>query len=147
MSADSDAQSFASHAKMVPGFHYVTGLFTLVYAAWSMWHAASTKSLDAHFQMLGAFALVGVYWYTRAFPLKAQDRIIRLEERLRLTRLLPDDLKPRVDDLSARQLIALRFASDGEVTELVRWVLAEQITDAKQIKQRIKSWRADHHRL
>lgn len=140
-------QDFANHARMVPGFHYVTGLVTLVYVVWSAWHAMSTRSLDAHFQMLGAFALLGVFWYARSFPLKAQDRVIRLEEQLRLTRLLPDDLRPRVDELSARQLIALRFASDGEVADLVRWVLAENISSSKQIKQRIRSWRADYHRV
>lgn len=147
MSADTETQSFANHARMVPGFHYVTGLCTITYVGWSIWHAVTTRSVDAHFQMLGAFALAGVYWYARAFPLRAQDRIIRLEERLRLTRLLPDDLRARVDDLRPGQLIALRFASDGEVADLVRWVLAENISDGKQIKQRIKSWRADTFRV
>lgn len=147
MSADSETQSFANHAKMVPGFHYATGLCTLVYVGWSIWHAVSTRSLDAHFQMLGAFALLGVYWYTRAFPLRAQDRIIRLEERLRLARVLPDDLRPRIDELRPGQLIALRFAGDGEVAELVRWVLTDTVTDGKQIKQRIRSWRPDTFRL
>jgi Family of unknown function (DUF6526) len=140
-------QSFANHARMVPGFHYVTGGFTIVFVVWSMWHAASTRSLDAHFQMLGAFGLLGTYWYTRAFPLKAQDRVIRLEEQLRLTRLLPDDLRNRVDELSAKQLIALRFASDAEIPELVRWVLTERVTETKAIKQRITQWRPDFHRV
>ncbi len=140
-------QSFANHARMVPGFHYVTGLSTIVFVVWSAWHAMSTRTADAHFQMLGAFGLLGTFWYARSFPLKAQDRVIRLEEQLRLTRLLPEDLRHRVDELSARQLIALRFASDAEAPELVRWVLADKITDTKQIKQRIKVWRADHHRV
>ncbi|MCC7051965.1 MAG: hypothetical protein IT355_01780 [Gemmatimonadaceae bacterium] len=147
MSSESSMQSFTNHARVVPGYHYVTGLLTLTYLLWSVWHAVSTRSLDAHFQMLGGMALLGNFWYTRAFPLKAQDRVIRLEERLRLTRLVPDDLRPRIDELSARQLIALRFASDAEAPELVRWVLTDGITDTKQIKQRIRSWRADTHRL
>ena len=141
------AQSYANHARMVPGFHYVTGLCTLVFVGWSVWHAMSTRSADAHFQMLGAFGLLGTFWYARVFPLKAQDRVIRLEEQLRLTQLLPDDLRGRVGELTARQLVALRFASDAEVPELVRWVLGDKVTDIKQIKQRIKSWRADHHRV
>jgi len=140
-------QSFSNHARMVPGFHYVTGLMVLVFVVWSMWHAATSRTLDALFQMLGAFGLLGTYWYTRAFPLKAQDRVIRLEEQLRLTRLLPDDLRPRIAELSARQLIALRFVSDAEAAELVRWVLDGTVTDTKAIKQRIKTWRADHHRV
>jgi hypothetical protein len=140
-------QSYANHARMVPGFHYVTGFCTVVFVVWSMWHAASTKSLDAHFQMLGAFGLLGTYWYARVFPLKAQDRVIRLEEQLRLTTLLPEDLRARVPELSARQLIAMRFASDAEVPELVRWVLSDTVTDPKLIKQRIRSWRPDFHRV
>lgn len=140
-------QSFANHSRMVTGFHFVTGPLTLIYVVWSMWHAMSTRSLDAHFQMLGAFALLGIFWYTRSFPIKAQDRIIRLEEHLRLARILPDDLRGRIDELSARQLIAIRFASDADVSELVRWVLTEKITDIKLIKQRIKNWRPDHFRV
>lgn len=140
-------QSFANHARMVPGFHYVTGLMTMVFLVWSIRHAMTVRTLDAQVQMIGAFALLGNFWYTRSFPLKAQDRVIRLEEQLRLTRLLPDGLRSRVDELSARQLIALRFASDGEVPEIVNWVLTERVTDPKLIKARIKSWRPDFHRV
>ncbi len=141
------SQSFANHARMVPGFHYVTGPLTMAFLVWSIRHAMTAQTLDASAQMIGAFALLGNFWYTRSFPLKAQDRVIRLEEQLRLTRLLPEGLRSRVDELSARQLIALRFASDGEVPELVNWVLAEKVTDAKLIKARIKSWRPDFHRV
>jgi hypothetical protein len=145
--SDKPTQTLANHARVVPGFHYVTGGMLLVYVVWSAWHAMRTRGATEHFQMLGAFALAGVFWYARSFPLKAQDRVIRLEEQLRLIRLLPDDLRPRVDELSAKQLIALRFASDAEVPELVRWVLSEQVTDSKLIKQRITHWRADFHRV
>jgi hypothetical protein len=140
-------QSFANHARMVPGFHYVTGACTIIFVLWSVWHAVVTRSVDAHFQMLGAFGLLGTYWYTRVFPLKAQDRVIRLEEQLRLARLLPDDLRARSEQLTARQLIALRFASDAELPELVRWVLTENVADPKAIKQRITTWRPDFHRV
>lgn len=140
-------QSFANHSRMVTGFHFVTGPLTIIYVVWSIWHAMSTRSADAHFQMLGAFALLGSFWYTRTFPLKVQDRIIRLEEQLRLLRVLPDDLRGRIDELSPRQLVAIRFASDTDVPELVRWVLTEKVTDSKLIKQRIKNWRPDHLRV
>ena len=140
-------QSIANHARMVPGFHYVTGLLTMFFLGWSIWHAMTARTFDAHAEMIGAFALLGNFWYTRSFPLKAQDRVIRLEEQLRLTRLLPETLRARVDELSARQLIALRFASDAELPELVQWVLSENVTDAKLIKQRIRTWRPDFHRV
>ena len=73
--------------------------------------------------------------------------MIRLEEQLRLARVLPADLRDRIGELAPRQLIALRFAADDEVGELVRWVLTDRVTDSKQIKQRIQRWRADHFRV
>ena len=132
---------------MVPGYHYATGLFVLVYLIWSIWRAMTLRDIESHYDLVGAFALFGVYAYTRLFPLKAQDRVIRLEERLRLARLLPADLAPRIEEIAPRQLIALRFASDAEVPALVREVLAGTLTEPKAIKQRIAHWRADHFRV
>lgn len=140
-------QTYSNHPRFVPGFHYVTGGLVIVYLLYTIWRAMTSRTLDAHFQILGALGLVGTFWYARTFPLKAQDRVIRLEEQLRMARLLPDDLRVRAGDLSARQLIALRFASDAELPELVRWVLSDNVTDAKVIKQRIKTWRPDTHRV
>ncbi len=140
-------QSFANHARMVPGFHYVTFGLAFVYLLASIWGAVSARTAGAVVQLAGAVALMGVAWYARAFPLKAQDRVIRLEEQLRLTRLLPDDLRARTEELSPKQLIAMRFASDAELPELARWVITERITDSKAIKARIRDWRPDYHRV
>ncbi len=140
-------QSYANHSRFVPGFHYVTGGLVIVYLLWAIWHAATARTLDAVFQMLGAMGLLGTFWYARAFPLKAQDRVIRLEEQLRMSRVLPDDLRARAEGLTARQLIALRFATDAELPELVRWVLTDNVMDEKVIKQRIRNWRPDTHRV
>jgi hypothetical protein len=87
-----------------------------------------------------------LYWYARAFPITVQDRVIRLEETLRMERLLPADLKPRIGELAVGQFIALRFASDAELADLVRKVLDERIADTKAIKQLVKHWRPDHLR-
>jgi hypothetical protein len=146
MSAEPE-QNFSNHARLVPGFHYVTTPLVLIFTLWGIYHAMTARTWVAHFQMLGGFGLLGTTWYARAFALKAQDRVIRLEEQLRLARLLPDDLRSRIGELRARQLIALRFASDAEVPELVRWVLTEQVTDVKAIKQKIRVWKPDHHRV
>jgi hypothetical protein len=81
------------------------------------------------------------------FPLGVQDRVIRLEERMRMELLLPDDLKGRIEEISTAQLIGLRFASDEELADLVRRVLDEGITDRQVIKKSIGSWRADHQRI
>ena len=91
-------------------------------------------------------ASVGIF-LARRFALGVQDRVIRLEERLRMERLLPADLKGRIEELTTDQLIGLRFASDGELPGLVRRVLDGEFEDRKAIKQAVESWRADHQRI
>ena len=83
----------------------------------------------------------------RTNALVVQDRVIRLEERLRMARLLPDDLRPRIDEFTVSQLAALRFASDAELHDLARRVLVEKIERRDEIKRAIKNWRADWHRV
>jgi hypothetical protein len=140
-------QNFANHVQMVPGYHYVTGAFVLAYLVWSIARLVTAFSADTAYALVGALALFGVYAYTRLFPLKAQDRVIRLEERLRLARLLPADLQPRIEQIAPRHLIALRFASDAELPELARAVLDDPSITPKQVKAKIRSWRADHFRV
>jgi hypothetical protein len=94
-----------------------------------------------------ALALGGLAWYARINALVVQDRVIRLEERLRLERLLPDDLKPRIGELSVAQLAALRFAGDSELAGLVRQIVDENLSDRDTIKRRIRDWRPDHLRV
>lgn len=140
-------QSFANHAQMVPGYHYVTGPLTLIYLVWSITRAFTARDADSLYALVGAGALFGVYAFTRLFPLRAQDRIIRLEERLRLEKRLSPELAARVPELTERQLIALRFASDAELEPLVRDVLAGKFESGKAIKQSIRNWRPDHFRV
>jgi hypothetical protein len=117
------------------------------YLIWSIYRALTLRDVESHFDLVGAFALFGVYAFARLFPLKAQDRVIRLEERLRLTRVLPADLVARLEEITPRQLVALRFAPDAELEELVREILAGRLTGHKEIKQRITQWRPDHFRV
>jgi hypothetical protein len=84
---------------------------------------------------------------SRNMPLRAQDRVIRLEERIRLERLLPADLRGRLGDLTTGQLIELRFAPDDEVPELTRRVLGGELTTRGDIKKAIRNWRGDHLRV
>jgi hypothetical protein len=93
-----------------------------------------------------ATAAVVVVVKSRTCALKVQDRIIRLEEQLRLAKLLPDGLRPQIDKLSEVQLIGLRFASDGEIPGLVQRVLTENLSRA-DIKKNIKTWRPDYWRV
>ena len=82
----------------------------------------------------------------RHFALRVQDRVIRLEMRLRLAQLLPADLRPRINELTPKQLVALRFASDEELPDLVRTVLVDRITDGRAIKKMIRNWQGDYLR-
>jgi len=93
-----------------------------------------------------ALALILGFLYARMFALRVQDRVIRLEERLRYERVLPADLLARAGELSVRQIIALRFASDAELPGLARKVLDQKVADGKAIKMLITDWRADHLR-
>jgi len=92
-------------------------------------------------------ALVVIALLTRYYGLRNQDRIIRLEERVRLQSLLPDDLRARIPELHMGDLIALRFYSDDEVANAVRAVLAGEVKGKRAIKANVKKWRPDYHRL
>jgi len=85
--------------------------------------------------------------FARRFATGVQDRVIRLEERLRLERMLPDELKREIGQLTTDQLIALRFASDAELPGLVRRILAGELADQRSIKQAVEDWRPDHQRV
>jgi hypothetical protein len=137
-------QNFANHTKFVPAFHFfVVPILSLNVgcAVYRLFRAGF--NWDNLLHLLVALALWVLMFLARIFALKVQDRVIRLEERLRLNQLLPDDLKPRIGDLSIGQLVALRFASDAELPALTRKVLVDKITDRKAIKQMVKGWRAD----
>jgi len=139
-------QSFENHARIVPGYHYVTFGILAINLIWSVWRAIRGFSFDALLSAAMAVALVLLFFYARLFALSVQDRVIRLEERMRMERLLPADLKPRIVEFTVPQLVSLRFASDTELPELARKVLDERIEDRKAIKRLVKNWRPDFQR-
>ncbi len=140
-------QNFANHVKWVPPFHFFVMPVLLLNFGWSIYRLVHLWfSWDALIQVLTAAALVVLMFGTRLFALCVQDRVIRMEERQRMGKLLPDDLKPRIEEFTPAQLVALRFASDGELPALARKVLSEKLTDRTAIKKLVQHWRADHLR-
>lgn len=140
-------QNFANHVRWVPGFHYfVMPVMTLNFG-WSIYRwKVGGFSLDGFVGVLTAAALFMLMFYARTFALKVQDRVIRLEERMRLEKLLPADLKPRIEEFTSGQLVAMRFACDAELPAIARKVLTDNIRTGKTIKQMVQNWRSDYLR-
>jgi hypothetical protein len=138
-------QTYATHRRFFPLFHFtaipllVINLIVRIIYAYRHW--GSRLPL---WEIVLAFALICLALAARRMVLMVQDRLIRLEETLRLQRCLPDDLRGRVGELSSGQLIALRFCGDEpELAGLARSVLSGQLTDRNEIKKSIKTWRPD----
>ena len=140
-------QTYANHARFVPLFHFVTFGLLVVNALYRLYLVVRYFSGGALIDALLGIALVLLAWSVRTFDTRLQDRIIRSEMRLRLARLLPPDLQPRIAELRPGQLIALRFAPDAEVPGLVDEILAGRLSKGSEIKQRIKTWEPDYLRV
>lgn len=145
--SDKTTQSFENHTKNVPLFHFVVAPILLVNLLWAFYRLVTQSSVSNLMSALLAVGLMLLFFFARTFALGVQDRVIRLEERLRLDRILPDDLSPSINDYTTNQLVALRFASDDELPDLSRKILDEGISDRKTIKKMIINWRADHQRI
>ncbi len=152
--AEPAPQTVENHARYVPLHHFVASTLLVLNLLWScyrIYHVLRDSGgrfalVDSVIGLLVALALILMWVYLRVFPLAVQDRVIRLEMRLRLAELLPQDLRPRIAELRPRQLVALRFASDQELAELTRKVLDEKIADSGAIKRMIKNWQPDYLR-
>lgn len=146
MARNTVPQTYANHRRVVVGYHVVTSFILLINLIWSVVQAIRHVSVGAVVTVLLAVALILLFAYARVFALAVQDRVIRLEMRLRLQQLLPADLQARFGEITRGQFVALRFASDAELPALVRKVLDERITDKTQIKLMIKEWVPDYLR-
>lgn len=137
------AQSFKSHTQWDPWFHFLLSPILLINVALAVKHAWAYPAYTTVVAVVMAIALFLLAFKMRLYSLKVQDRVIRLEERLRLQGQLP---AAEIAKLTESQFIALRFAADDEVAALAQKAIAGN-WNQKQIKAAIKTWRPDHFRV
>ena len=147
MAKDVVPQTYANHARYVVGYHAVALFLLFVNLCWSVLQVFRYFSMSTVVAALLAVALVLLFLYARTFPMTVQDRVIRLEMRLRMEKLLPADVFTRFGEFTVGQLVALRFASDAELPALARKVVDEKIASRAEIKKLIKDWQPDYLRV
>jgi len=139
-------QTYKNHARFVPAFHFFVVPVLLLNAVNGIRHVVLFPGRSTVWSLIVAVALLLFALLARRMALSVQDRVIRLEMRLRLQQCLPVDLRNTIANLTPGQLVALRFASDAELPDLVREVLAGRLQSQKDIKMRVKDWQGDHLR-
>lgn len=136
-------QSFSSHARWLPIYHFVASPLTAIYAVRATLQAIQTPSADALWHAVWAVGISAAVLSSRIMAITVQNRVIRLEMRLRLKEVLSPAEAERARVLSVRQLIALRFASDAELPSLVERTLKGEFEKPRDIKAAVKDWQAD----
>jgi hypothetical protein len=143
---DASAQNFSNHIRYDPLFHFfILPVFAITLIA-TIVHLVRRPGLCSAWMVVFMLAAIFALFKVRLYALKVQDRVIRLEERLRLTAVLDASLRPRIGELAEAQLIALRFASDEELPALAARALNEKLA-AAEIKKSIQHWRTDEWRV
>ena len=139
-------QTFANHTRWDPPYHFfVFPVFGITFFL-TIWNLIQNFSFTSAWMVVVAMAALVAVFKIRTYALKAQDRVIRLEERLRLERLLPESSRAKIPMLREGQLIAMRFACDAEVPALFEKALAGNLRGA-EIKKAIVNWRPDYFRV
>ncbi len=140
-------QNYSNHTRWYPLFHFVVmPLLTLNFLS-HLVRLVMTPNWSLFFWTILGVALILLALTARLQALKAQDRVIRLEERLRYKEILPAELVQRASSLRTGQIIALRFAPDEELPGLVERTLNGEFAKSREIKKAIKNWRADYLRV
>ena len=143
--AEASVQTYDTHVRFLPPWHFFAFPILGINAVVEIVEAVRSPTLGTGWRALVAVALVAAVFFSRFMPLRVQDRLIRLEETLRLERLLPGRAHD-IEKLSVGQLIGLRFASDAEVEHLIDRILAGEITSRHEVKRAVQHWRPDHYR-
>jgi hypothetical protein len=143
MMSENKVQNFANHTRFMPLFHFFAFPILGINFIYSLVQLRNGINFASIWSVIFAAGLAALALASRLSTLSVQDRVIRLEMRLRLAQLLPPDVQPRIGEFTTGQLVALRFAGDEELPALARQVLQEKLNDRKTIKQRIKNWQPD----
>jgi hypothetical protein len=141
-----DTQNFKSHTMWDPPFHFFLGPVGFILLILSIIELWKNPGWMTGVHVLVVVWIIVLVFKTRLYALKVQDRVIRLEERLRLAAVLPSSLQPRISELSVDQLIGLRFASDAELPGLIEKTLGGNWS-RKQIKEAVQNWKPDNWRV
>jgi hypothetical protein len=136
-------QSYQHHTRNFPLFHFVAFPILALNFLNSLRHLYYSPYRATVWEVVVAFGLVALALPARVMALTVQDRVIRLEMQLRLARVLPADMHPLIATLKRGHFVALRFASDQELADLVRDISDGRLTTPKEIKMRVKNWQAD----
>lgn len=142
-----EPQSFANHTRWHPAFHFFILPVMLINFVWAVVTFVQGPGWSSGWWIVVSLALLMLTAFVRTYSLKVQDRVIRLEERLRYQQLLSPALAEQASTLSAAQTVALRFAADEELEKLVSSVLSGKFVKTKDIKRAIQQWRADYFRV
>ena len=145
--ANEKPQNLQNHVRLVPAYHMFVLPVLFINIGWAIYRLVKFPiSFPTVFGLILAVALLLFALYARLFALAVQDRVIRLEMRLRMHEICPGDLNARFAEFTPGQLVALRFASDAELPTLARKVLDDRLQDRKAIKLMVKDWQADNFR-
>ena len=139
-------QTYKNHARFFPLYHFFVAPVLMINVLNTLRHLYNRPARDTVWEVIVAAALLGLALAARVMALTVQDRVIRLEMRMRMQQVLPADLCARGGQLTRQQLVALRFASDAELAELVRDVLDGKLQTQKAIKERVRQWTPDYLR-
>ena len=139
-------QTYANHGRFHPIFHFVLAPILLINLTVSIVWLVRHPTFSSVWYLVMSVALFIMGTLVRVNPMKVQDRVIRLEERLRLYALLPESQRARIPELTEDQLVGLRFAPDEELPTLAQRAINEHLT-RKDIKKAIVNWRPDHWRV
>ncbi len=142
----SRTQNFANHARWFPLYHFVASPIAGLYALWAIWTAIRVPGMSEIIHAVWAVGIAAGIVSARVMAVTVQNRLIRLEMRLRLREVLPAPLAARIPELTTRQLIGLRFASDAELPSLVERTLKGEFARTRDIKRAVTDWQGDYLR-